>query len=58
MQLLANHILVFLYEIISSLIKKYANMPNTQYYCLKPILKVLPLVEIHETNFPPIYNTV
>lgn len=29
MQLLANHILVFLYEIISSLIKRYANMPNT-----------------------------
>ena len=31
MQQLPNHILILLYEITNSLIKKYANQPTTQY---------------------------
>lgn len=46
MQLLPNHIFVSVYEIPNSLIKKYANLPTTQYNCLKTILKVLTIVEI------------
>lgn len=46
MQQLPNHILVLLYEITNSLIKKYATLPTTQYNSLKTILKVIPLVEI------------
>lgn len=57
MQQLPNHILVLLYEITNSLIKKYANLPTTQYNCLKTILKVLPLVEITKGAIFPQYIT-
>lgn len=54
MQQLPNHIFVLLYEITNSLIKKkYANLPTTQYNCLKTILKVLPLVEIPKGAISP-----
>ena len=54
MQQLPNHILILLYEITNSLIKKYANQPNTQYNSLKTILKVIPLVHSQGSKFSPI----
>lgn len=53
MQLLPNHIFVLVYEIPNSLIKKYANLPTTQYNCLKIVFKVLTFVEILKWAISP-----
>lgn len=55
MQLLHNHILVLLYEIPNSLIKKYANLLTTQLFKNHP--NVLLLVDIPKWAISPQYVT-